>query len=103
MGYRTEILLGCIGLNLITDIILWTYTLYSPKHIGLRIAVYIVAVLFAWLSEEHDPFKCFNWLINALRNRHTDGRRRYLGNLILSGEVRGKAKVIRIHSHRGLR
>jgi len=103
MGYRTEFLLGCIGLNLITDILLWTYGMYSPKRIGLRIVIYVAIVLVAWLSETHDPFKCFKWLLNSLRNRHTDGRRRYLCNLIRSGEVRGKAKVIRIYSHRGIR
>ena len=102
MGYRTELLLGCIGLNLITDIILWTYGMYSPKHIGLRIVIYVAALLFAWLSES-EPLKCFKWLLELLRNSRADGRHRHIHSLISGGEIRGKAKVIRFAAYRGQR
>ena len=102
MGYRTELVLGCLGVNLATDIILFVYDQYSPRHVWARIACYGVMFLFTWLMETREPFNFFRQVIKDLFNRSKDRRRKYIGRMINRGEVRGKAKVIRIHSDRGM-
>lgn len=100
MGYRTELLLCCIGVNLVTDILLFIYGLYPPRHVGIRIACYGGMFVIAWLAETRDPFGVVKKVISDVLNRCNNRRPRYICDQI---SVQGKAKVIRIVSHRPLR
>ena len=100
MGYRTELLLCSIGVNLAVDIILFTYDLYPPRHVGIRFACYSGMVLIVWLLETRDPLAVVKRVIGYVFNIRNNIRHRYVCD---QDPVRGKAKVIRIVSHRGLR
>jgi hypothetical protein len=100
MRYRIELLLGCIGLNFVTDLILWTYSQYTPHHVGVRVATYSGILLIAWLLETRDRLFAVKGTINRIFNAIKDRRHKSVCKMIREGEVRGKAKVIRINSHR---